>query len=136
MVETNFCQSNGFYQNQKWSEVLRNVVEDVVHREDVELPAVRQVEEEAFKEVVPGAQVEEDQEADLEAEGVGVDLEVVAVAVVVAVDLVAVGDVEAGISERHSAASSKNLSLYCNLFLFPVHLTRWQTKWRNTKSDK
>ena len=108
----------------------QNVVEDVVHREDVELPAVRQVEEEAFKEVVPGAQVEEDQEADLEAEGVGVDLEVVAVAVVVAVDLVAVGDVEAGVSEGHSSASSKNLSVTS------VHLTRWQTKWRNTKSDK
>jgi len=100
------------------------VVEGVVHREGAEPPAVRQVEEEAFKGAVPGAQVEEDQEAVLEAGGAVVALEVVAVA-----DLAVAGGV---VSEGHSSAGSKSLSLYRNSFAlyFFFYLTRRQTEWR------
>lgn len=112
--------------------LVQNVVEGEVHQEGVEPPAVRQVEEEAFNEAVPGAQVEEQGavlEAVLEAGGVAVDLEVVTVAaveVVAGVDLVAVGDVEVEVSEGHSSGGSKNLFLYRNsftLYFFSVYLT-------------
>lgn len=94
---------------------VQNAVEGVVPWEDAEPLAVQQVEEEDFNVAVPGAQVEEDQEAGLEAGGPVVDLEVVAVVVeVVELDLAVVGGVEVvGVSEGHSG---KNLSLYCNPF--------------------
>lgn len=104
-----------------------------MHREGVGVPAVQQGEEEAFNEAVPGAQVEEDQEADLEAEGAAMVLEVVAiVVVVVVVDLVVVGGVEVEVSEGHSSAGS----LYCIFlvsFFLSFYLTRWQTR-KNIKS--
>jgi len=109
LVATNFYQSNDFYQNQKWSEGSRNVVEGVVHREGAELPAVQQVEE--VNGPVLGAQVEGLHEAGLEAGGPAVDLEVVAVVVVdVEVDLAVVEDAEVGVSEGRSSAASKNHS--------------------------
>jgi len=120
LVETNFYQSNDFCRNQKWSEVSRNVVEGVVHREGAGAPAVRQGEEEAFNGAVPGAQVEEDQEADLEAGGAAVALEVVAIVVVaVVVDLVVVGVVVVEVSEGHSSAGCDNLFV---LYLFRIFL--------------
>lgn len=84
------------------------MVEGVVHRGGAEPPVVLQVGEEDFNGVVPGAQIEEDQEAGLEAGGPVVDLEVVAVVVEV-VDLAVVGVVEV---EGHSSAGCKTLSLY------------------------
>lgn len=133
-VATNFYQSNDFYQNQKWLEVSRNVVEGVVHREGAELPAVfQQVEEEDF-----GAQVEEPQEAGLEAGGPVVDLEVVAVVVVevveVEVDLAVVEVVEVGVSEGRSSAASKNLSPYCKSFALYFFFQSHQI-WRSTKNN-
>jgi len=121
-VATNFYQSNDFYQNQKWSEASRNVVEGgVVHQEDAELPAVRQ---EDFNGVVLGAQVEEAQEVDLEAGARPAALEVVAVVVVEEVGL-AVEDVE--VSEGRSSVACKNLFLYCNSFAVYLfsNLTRY-----------
>lgn len=92
------------------------MVEDVVHREGAEPPAVQQGEEEDFNEAVLGAQVEEDQEAGLEAGGAVVDSGVAEV-----VDLAVVGEVEAGVTER-SLAGSENYFLYCNPFALYVFL--------------
>jgi hypothetical protein len=83
------------------------VVEGVVHREGAEPLAVRQLEEEDFNGAVPGAQVEEDQEAGLEAGVPVVDLEVVAVVVVVELGLAVVGVVEVGVTTGHSSAGGK-----------------------------
>jgi len=127
-VATNFYQSIDFYQNQKWSEASRNVVEGVVHQEVAELPADWQVEEEDFNGVVLGAQVEEPQEVGLEAGGPAV-LEVAVVVVEVEVGL-AVEDVEVGVSEGRSSAACKNLFSYCNslaVYLFS-NLTRYEKR--------
>lgn len=84
--------------------IVQNVVEGVVHQGGAEPTVVRRVEE-VFNGAVPGAQVEEEQEADLEAGRAVADSEV-AVVVVVEVDLAVVGDVEVGVSEDHSSAGS------------------------------
>jgi len=107
-VATNFYQSKDFYQNQKWSEVSRNMFAGVVHQEGAEGPAVRQVEEEDINGAVLGVQVEEPQEVGLEAGGLA-DLEVVEV--VVEAGLAVVENVEVGVSEGHSSAACKNLFL-------------------------